>query len=442
MKRWSGSLRAFALIAGWILAVAANAAERPNILFIFSDDQGINDVSCYGSEIKTPNIDSIAKKGIQFQSFYVAAPVCTPSRFGLLTGRYPNRSKDNLLQALMFVEGKDDHRGIRSDETTVAQVLQKSGYKTAIIGKWHLGHGEAEFFPTKHGFDYWYGTTGGCVDYFTLKYGYKPDWYRNGEALEESGYSTDLLTKDAVRYLEEQKGDKPFFLYLAYTAPHYGKGWDEQNKKLTNILQAKESDRARFPQIVDANRREFAGMVAAMDDGIGEVLETLKRKKLESKTLVIFACDNGADPRYGGSNRPFRGQKTDLFEGGIRVPCVAQWPGKLKPRTIVHDPVTALDFFPTFCALAGAETNGMSPDGNNIVNLLLKRQSLPERDLVWKTPNAEAVRRGEWKYLRTGKETMLFNLKDDPYERNNLAKENEKLVQDLKAAHSKVFAGN
>ncbi len=414
------------------------SAERPNIVFILSDDQGMNDVGCYGSEIPTPNIDAIARNGAKFESYYVASPVCTPSRFGLLTGKYPNRSQDNLLGALMFLAERDDNRGIRSHEKTIPEVLGKSGYRTALIGKWHLGHGAQHFFPNQHGFDYSYGTSGGAVDYFTLKYGERADWYRDGKRVEENGYSTDLITQDAVRYIKQQKSEKPFFLYLAYTAPHYGKGWDELTKKPTNILQAKEEDREKFAHIADAGRREFAGMVSAMDQGIGRVTAELKRQKLDRNTLVIFTCDNGADPRYGGSNKPFRGQKNQLFEGGIRVPCVAQWPGKIKPGLVIGDPVTALDFFPTFCDLAGVKTKGLAFDGNNIASLLFKNKSMQQRDLVWLTPTANALRRGPWKYFENAKEEMLFNLAADPEEKNNLADTKPELLAELKAAHQKV----
>ena len=160
-------------------AIMLRAAERPNILLIFADDLGIGDVSCYGSEIKTPNIDSLARDGAKFESFYVAAPVCTASRYGLLTGRYPSRSHDKLFGALMFLQAKDDTRGIRAQEKTIAEFLKRDGYRTAIIGKWHLGHGLPEFSPSQHGFDYSYGCHGGCINYFTLKYGQKSDWFRS-----------------------------------------------------------------------------------------------------------------------------------------------------------------------------------------------------------------------------------------------------------------------
>ncbi len=417
------------------------AASRPNIVLIFSDDQGMNDLSCYGSEIPTPHIDSIAKNGARFDAFYVASPICTPSRFGLLTGRFPNRSKDQLMSALMYTLERDDARGIRSGETTIAQVLQTSGYRTAIVGKWHLGHGLPEFSPNLHGFDYSYGTTGGCVDYFSLKYGYKPDWHRNWTQIEEEGYSTDLLSDDAVRYIDRQKKGNPFFLYLAYTAPHYGKGWDEEKQALTNILQAKKERLEQLKHISDPNRREFAGMVLAMDEGVGRVLEALRRKKLDRDTLVIFTCDNGGDPRYGGSNKPFRGRKAQLFEGGIRVPCLAQWTGKIKAGSVIQEPVTALDLFPTFCELAGVKTARFALDGDSIAALLLKGKPLPERDLFWQLPTADALRRGSWKYVRVLKDEMLFNMDSDPSETQNLAAEKPELLQRLKAAQASIAAG-
>ncbi len=430
---------AFAAVLA-LMSLAVSAAERPNIVFIFSDDQGMNDVGCYGSEIPTPNIDSIARNGLKMDSFYVAAPVCTPSRFGLMTGRYPNRSHDNLRHALMFLDRKDSVIGIRKDEMTIAEVLKKRGYQTALIGKWHLGHGKQEFLPNAHGFDYSYGTTGGCVDYFTLKYGDKPDWARDGKQIEEKGYSTDLITGEAVKFLEAQKRGKPFYLYLAYTAPHYGKGWNEKTRKLSNILQAKDSDRAKLANIEDKDRREFAGMVAALDEGVGRVLETLKRMKLDEKTLVVFACDNGGDPHYGGSNKPFRGQKNQVFEGGIRVPCVMQWPGKIKPGTTTQEPVTALDFFPTFCELAGASTRKHQLDGQSILKLMTQNRAPAERDLFWKTLTGDALRRGPWKYVRVGADEMLFNLEDDPHEQEDLARVKPDLLAELKEAHQKISA--
>jgi arylsulfatase A-like enzyme len=264
-----------------------------------------------------------------------------------------------------------------------------------------------------------------------------PDWARNGKQLEEEGYSTDLITEDTVRYLKE-KSEKPFFLYLSYNAPHYGKGWDEKEKKFTNILQSKPEERERFAQIKDPRRREYAGMVAAMDDGVGRVLKTLKEQKLDKSTLVIFASDNGGDPKYGGNNQPFRGHKAELFEGGIRVPCLMEWTGKIKPGVVTSQPICGIDFFPTFCALAGISTSSKL-DGIDISPVIFEKKI--SRDLFWQLPKQDAFRRGPWKYVRVGKEEMLFNLENDPSETKNLAKEKPELLRELKAAHRKVVDG-
>ncbi len=193
-----------------ILSFSASAADKPNILVIFTDDQGWNDVSCYGSKIPTPNIDRLAAGGMRFTRFYAASAICTPSRFGLLTGRNPSRSHDQLLGALMFMS--DDHRdkGIQADETTIAEVLRRdAGYHTALIGKWHLGHGDARLLPLANGFDHFIGHTGGCIDYFTMTYGNIPDWYHDSQHVSENGYATDLISAEAITFLKKQAGKNP-----------------------------------------------------------------------------------------------------------------------------------------------------------------------------------------------------------------------------------------
>lgn len=297
------------------------SSERPNIVLILTDDQGVHDVGCYGSEIRTPNIDSLASQGARFDNFYVASSICTPSRFAILTGQYPSRSQDELLGALMYLD--DDDRGLRSDETTIASVLQKANYSTALIGKWHLGHGAKKFLPTRHGFDFFRGHTGGCIDFYTMCYGNEKDWYENETIVDKTGYATDLITDEAVAYLKNEKpSERPFFLMIAYNAPHYGKGWDDGNQSPVNIMQPPPNDLARVGYIEDPTRRKFAAKVVNLDDGIGRVLEAIDTSGLKENTLVIFVTDHGGDPKYGGSNEPLRGQKAGLFEGGIRVPCL------------------------------------------------------------------------------------------------------------------------
>jgi len=206
-------------------SLAARAyGERPNIVLIFTDDQGIHDVGSYGSEIPTPHTDSLARDGLKFLSWYSASSICTPSRFGLLTGTNPCRSQDRLLGALMFLGEADRTRGIRAGETTLATVLQGAGYRTALIGKWHLGHGGPDFLPTRHGFDSFFGHTGGCVDFFTMRYGNQPDWYRDEALVDVSGYATDVLTDETVRFLGKQTGGPSVFLVLVLQRPALWQG--------------------------------------------------------------------------------------------------------------------------------------------------------------------------------------------------------------------------
>lgn len=449
------------LVAGFVSLLLASSIEiraqqpsPPNFLLIFTDDQGLNDVSCYGSEISTPNIDSLAREGLKFNSWYVASSICTPSRFGLLTGRNPSRSKDQLLGALMFLTAEDKTRGIQSGETTIAEVLRDSGYLTALIGKWHLGHGsKTKFWPTRHGFDSFYGHTGGCVDYFTGNYGNLPDWYRNEDLVDGDGYSTDLLTDEAVRFLRAQRDGKPFFLNLSYNAPHFGKGWNSEDKKTENIMQPRAKELSLVKGIDGAKRREFAAMTLALDVGIGRVLNALEDSGLADNTLVIFMTDNGGDPVYGGSNLPFRGNKATLFEGGIRVPCLMRWPGRIAAGTTTDSVGSALDIFPTFCALAGVDASNYTLDGQNLKPLLIEGRTA-ERELFWELgSHAElergqwtALRRGKWKYVSTASnEEFLFQLHSDPHESKNLANNEVKLFSELRLRSSELrekFHGN
>jgi arylsulfatase A-like enzyme len=427
------------LAAPGALAAPATPA-KPNLVIILADDLGLHDVGCYGSEIPTPQIDRLARRGVKLQQYYAAAPVCTPSRFGLLTGRYPGRSQDKLLGALMFAEARDDHRGIRPGEITLAEVLRQNGYHTALIGKWHLGHGEPGFTPLQHGFDYFYGMNGGCVDYFTLRYGDLPDWIRDGKQVQERGYSTDLLARDAVRYLKSRPAGQPFFLYLAFNAPHYGKGWDAAEKKRTNILQAKPEDRAALAAIQNSDRREYAAMVTALDRGVGEVLDALRAERLEDNTLVVFASDNGGDPKYGGDNQPFRGSKNQVFEGGIRVPCLVQWPPKIKAGTASAQAACGIDFFATFCRVAGIPTKGFHLDGVDLAPALFDGNPF-ERELCWTLPRSAAFRRGSWKYVQSPQGELLFNLDSDAVEQHDLARAEPAKLKELKGAYEALAAG-
>lgn len=432
-------------------------AERPNILMIFTDDQGWNDVGCYGSEIPTPNIDSLAREGIKLNQFYAASSICTPSRFGLLTGRFPTRSHDQLLNALMFLTAEDLDRGIRPDETTYVQQLKESGYATALIGKWHLGHGDKKFWPTEYGFDSFFGHTGGCVDFFTLHYGTKPDWYRDdkliyAEVPNVETYATDVITEEALQFLQGHASDnRPFYLHVAFNAPHFGKEGDFDTGKTTNTMQPKPADLERVPKsVLDPLRRSFAAKVIGMDDAIGRLLQKLDDLRLRENTLVIFMTDHGGDPEYGGDNRPLRGGKATLFEGGLRVPCLVRWPGKI-PKAIESDAVTcAIDIFPTLCSVAGiSDRSSATVDGQNLWPILLGQSAGKSRTLIWQTADhAElerkswlALRAGDWKLVDTPTDApMLFDLSSDPNEQHDLSETQPDQVRELVEVADKMIA--
>ncbi len=422
--------------------VASGFCESPNIVLIFTDDQGFNDVGCYGSEIPTPHIDRIAREGVQFTKWYSASSICTPSRFGLLTGQNPSRSRDQLLGALMFMADEHRDKGIQPEETTIATKLQGAGYHTALIGKWHLGHGGKHLLPTRHGFDTFIGHTGGCIDFFTMTYGIIPDWYHGEEHVSENGYATELIADEAARYLKSRAdSEDPFFLYLAFNAPHFAKGWSPKDQAPVNIMQAQAKDLQRVATIEDKIRREFAAKVVSLDDAVGKVLDTLETTNQANDTLIIFLTDHGGDPLYGGSNLPLRGDKATLFEGGIRVPCVMRWPGKLSPGTINQSQASSLDLYPTFCRLADIEIDSERLDGRDLSPTLSGDETWTDRTLFWELgPHAElnrdrwtAVLSGPWKYVGTPEDgEFLFNLKSDPHEEKNLARENPERFQAMR----------
>ncbi len=413
------------------LGQITSAGDAPNIVLIFSDDQGVNDVSSYGSEIPTPNIDRIGEEGIRFTQFYSASSICTPSRYGLLTGQNPLRSQDRLLGALMFMAAEDKTRGLQPHETTIAEILRdEANYDTALIGKWHLGHGDATLLPMNHGFDTFIGHTGGCIDFFTMTYGVIPDWYHGSQLVSENGYATELITEEAIDYLSSQKErEKPFFLYLAYNAPHFGKGYSPSEKKPVNLMQPQAAELKRVDFIEDKIRREFAAMTVSLDDGIGEVLNCLEEQGLEENTWVIFLTDHGGDPTYGGSNLPLRGDKATLFEGGIKVPCLMRWPARIKPGTSSDAVLSSLDLFPSFCEVAGVSGKLPIHDGGSLTGILDGNPGATSRKLLWQTgSHAElgreswiAYRDGELKYVSSPQEgEFLFDLNTDPNETTDL----------------------
>ena len=395
------------------------AKQKPNIIVIVADDLGYADLGVQGSaDIVTPNIDSIARNGIRFTSGYVTAPVCAPSRAGFLTGRYQQRFGLELLP-----EAGDTSFGLPLTEMTLANRLKALGYATGAVGKWHLGT-QSQFAPQQRGFDEFFGFLIGMHSYTNWNQPNNPI-LRGTQSVTETTYLTDAFSREAVDFIQRNQS-QPFYLHLAYNAPH-------------DPMQATSDYLARFPNITDTNRRTFAAMMAAMDDGVGNVLAKLRELKLEENTLVIFFSDNGGIPRVNTSkNDPFSGQKDQLLEGGIRVPFMMQWKGYLPAGGTNGAPVTSLDVLPTAVSAAmGRKFSDATLDGVNLIPFLSGAETdLPHDKLFWRSGAAQyAVRAGDWKLLFFQNSSRLYNLAMDQTESANLADSNPTKFNELKAIY-------
>jgi arylsulfatase A-like enzyme len=410
---------------------AAPEGRKPNVILFYADDLGIGDLGCYGcKDIKTPHLDALAASGARLTNYYSAAPVCSPSRAALLTGLSPQRAG-----VPTNVRAGKDVVGLPGDRVTIAELLKQQGYATALFGKWHLGTAP-ESLPTGQGFDEYFGHHYGCISYSTHIFSWDPklgpvhDLWRNGrEVHEDSQYMTDLISRETLRFIGEKK-DKPFFLYVAYNAPHYPM---EAPKKWMDMYAG-----------MEPNRQPYAAMVSCMDESIGKVVAKVRELGLLDDTLFIFASDNGPSdeartkvnpegPRPGSSG-PFRGSKFSLLEGGIRMPCIASWKGHIEPGTVSDEPAIAMDVLPTVADVTGAKyPTGL--EGRSLWAVLNGGKSRHEA-LFWESSGQWAARRGEWKlYVPPTGSPQLYNLKDDPGEARDLALDKPDLVKELLALH-------
>jgi arylsulfatase A-like enzyme len=413
------------MLAAAGIGTAQAAPDKPHILYILADDLGSADVGFRGSDIKTPNLDALANNGARLDQFYVQ-PMCTPTRAALMTGRYPLRYG---LQS--FVILPEQKYGLPTDERLLPQVLEGAGYKTAIVGKWHLGHADQKFWPRQRGFGYQYGPIIGEIDYNTHKVHGITDWYRNNKRIEEKGYVTTLLGQDAVRLVEKHDTATPLFLYLAFTAPH-------------TPFQAPQAYLDRYKTIADPNRRAYAAMITAMDDEIGNVLKALEAKGMRDNTLVVFHSDNGGvrTAAFAGeietkgelpaSNAPFRDGKGTLYEGGTRVVGLANWPGRIKPG-VVDQPMHVVDMLPTLAGLAGASLEGTKPlDGKDVWKTVAEGAPSPRSEIVYNVEMFRgAVRQGDMKLLWRAPlpaKLELYDIAKDPSEKTDLAAQNPEMV--------------
>jgi arylsulfatase A-like enzyme len=440
------------------------APDRPpNILLILADDLGYGDVGFHGGRIPTPHIDSLARNGMAFEQGYVTAPQCAPSRAGLLTGRYqqkfgfesnfekPGRSGEPFPGA-----------GLPMEERTMADYLRAAGYHTGVIGKWHLG-GEPQFHPLQRGFDEFFGFLGGLSHYLgPTKQAIPGEWdwdplaevsassmgsaerpiprmIRNNNPVKVTSYLTDVLGEEASAFIERNK-DKPWFLYLAFNAPHVP-------------LEASPKYLERFPDIADPSARTYAAMISALDDAVGGTMQTLKNLHLDERTIVVFLSDNGAPLREvpSASNAPLRGEKGNVLEGGVRVPFFAQWEGHIPAGTKIHATVSTLDLLPTFLALAGSPSPpDVELDGKNLLNTLTSgKEPADQRILCWQFRLSQSspdsipmwgIRQGSWKLLHGpgmalngSTNTALFDLGNDIHENHDLSGENPEKRKELEA---------
>ena len=417
-----------------VISCSTNEEKLPNVIVIISDDQGYADVGFHGSkEIFTPNIDRIANNGVIFSEGYVSYAVCSPSRAGLITGRYQNRFgyTRNILLA-----PKDSTMGLPLTEQTLPDVLGKANYKTKAIGKWHLGAHES-LVPERRGFDEFFGFIIGGHRYFPEDLtindltearrqmdGYITRIYDNGNRIDTKKYLTEELSDNAVKFIEDNS-DNPFFLYLSYNAPH-------------TPLQATKKDLERNKHIEVEKRRTYAAMVSSMDDGIGLILDKLEEKKITDNTIVIFFSDNGGVEWYNFSdNGVLRGIKGDFFEGGIRVPFTMQWPKKIKPGITYDKPIIALDVFATVASAASAEKYIKNDiDGVDLLPYLTgDKFGLPHEYLYWQNPDKDidVVRDERYKYLRIKNDEYIFDLKNDISEETNIINSSKPIYNRLKS---------
>ena len=423
------------LLSGGCAVARSRAADRPNIILIMADDLGYGDIGCYGNRtIKTPNIDALARGGMKFTDYHSNGPVCSPTRAALLTGRYQQRAG---IEGVVYARGPARETGLALEETTFAEVLKKRGYATALFGKWHLGY-NVKFNPIRQGFDEFRGYVSGNVDFHSHIDGAGfDDWWKNLEKVPEEGYTTDLITKHGVDFIERHK-DRPFCLYLPHEAVH--SPYQGRNDPPVRLSGGKKGKSVKGQGIT----RAYKEMIEVMDEGIGRIVDTVKRLGLERKTFIFFCSDNGGTKN--GSNGALSGYKGSLWEGGHRVPAVAYWPGRIEPATTTDQTVLGMDLFATMASVAGAKLPaGLKLDGVDLLGMMTKNEKLPDRTLFWRYRKEKAVRRGPWKLLVRDGKAALYNLDEDLGEKNDLARKKpqilKKLEDELAAWEKQVSAG-
>ncbi len=421
-------------------AAPARRSDKPNVVLFLADDLGCHDLGCMGaSDLKTPHIDSIAASGARFTNWYAQAPVCAPSRGALMTGRYPQRNGvvNNGIE-------------LKPSEQTIAGLLKTQGYATGIFGKWHLGS-TPETVPNAHGFDRYVGFHSGCIDYYSHRYywgeprtvNYHDLWRDRNEVFDDGTYFTDLITREARNFITENRS-RPFFVYMPFNGVHYP-------------MHAPHKYVERFAAL-EPERRMYAAMLSAVDDGVGEITGLLKKLGLSDNTLVIFSADNGAtrekraglnqQPARAGNNAPFRGNKFSAFDGGMHPPAVMSWPGTIPSGQLIHEIACHIDLFPTIAKAAGATVpSDRIIDGFDMLPVAASKAKSQHNAIFWSSAGQLAVRRNQWKLVENGKDydgteqgnqplqgddaLFLSNLEEDPGERRNRRHDQPALTDEL-----------
>lgn len=441
-----GVLRVTVLCVASTFLIAFDATAQPNVVVILTDDQGTLDTHLYGAnDLHTPNMDALATRGVRFSQFYAASAICSASRAALLTGRYPHRAgvpSNAESRPQVFGSGG----GLPEEEVTMAAMFKAAGYRTGHFGKWHLG---AQPGPNGFGFDESAGFLGGCIDKWShFNYGgdewgappQRHDWYRNGAHTYETGkHSGDLIARDAAEFIETTS-NQPFFVYAAFGSPHYP-------------MQPYDKFMEYYAQL-DEPRRAYAALVSTVDEQIGKIVEALDRSGERDNTIVIFQSDHGhsteARCNYGGGFAgPYRGAKSCLFEGGIRVPAIISWPGSLPENAVRDQFAVACDWLPTLAALTNVELPDRELDGLDISSLIRDgNATTPHAAWHWALGKQWAVRKGDWKLLGNARDTSdrnnivtyeepyLVNLEDDLGERRNVVQDHPDVVKDLEGFHA------
>ncbi|MBW3543527.1 MAG: sulfatase-like hydrolase/transferase [Planctomycetes bacterium] len=430
----TGATAAVVLFAG-LVSNAAAADAKPNILLIVADDLGYGDLGCYGAkDLQTPHIDGLARRGMRFTNFYANCPVCSPTRAALLTGRY-----QDLVGVPGVIRTHDENNWgyLRPDAVLLPVVLKGAGYHSAIVGKWHLGL-EAPNTPLDRGFDVFRGFLGDMMDDYYTHRRHGINYLRHGrQEIDPEGHATGLFSDWASESLRSRPRGEPFFLYLAYNAPH------------TPIQPPEEwFQRVRQREAgIGEKRARLVALIEHMDDGIGQVLGVLEDSGHAENTLIVFTSDNGGQIDVGANNGPLRDGKGTVYEGGLKVPTLCVWPERIDPGSDTSFMAMSMDLFPTLCEAAGAEIDGdHAVDGRSLLSTLLGQDQPPLRDewhfrrreggLAYGGKTIDAVRRGNWKLLQNSPYAPLelYNLHEDPLERKNLANRERQVVQQLSAA--------